>query len=700
MIPRAVPALLACLLTAAPLAAELIPVLPDLPSDYADLALPEHYLENQIPDPSPFQSAAIDNDSTPADNPTTDDGATLGRVLFYDIKLSANGTVACASCHVQANGFGDTRRLSLGFEGGSTRRHSMGLTNAVFNQSGKYFWDERAASLEEQVLMPFQDATEMGLTLEQLVSIVSTQDYYPPLFANAFGDATIDADRIARALAQFVRSLVSVNSRYDQGRATVDSPLAPFPNFSNQENLGKNIFFGVNRPGPSCIDCHVTEAFISPGLLTPHASTTTGATNNGLDRVSTDDLGIAETTGNVSDTGRFRVPSLRNIAVRAPFMHDGRFDTLAEVMVFFDRDIQPHAQLAQLLRTPNGQVARIRMNNNERAAVVAFLETLTDPTLLTDLKFSNPFVDVPDPAEDNPADDDPVDDDPDPADPEPDPAPTDPVRPVLANVSSRAVVRHGSEPLISGFVITGDAPKTLLLRGIGPRLADFGVASPLTSPVLRLFAGTEPIAAAGPWADQDNSAAITAAAQRLGAFALDPDGDDSAMLITLPPGAYTAHLLNQTPVAGEGLIEVYDADRPRRTERSRLTNLSVRTVLAPGGELLVPGFVVTGDAPRTFLIRAIGPTLTDFGVPNALADPRLTVISAGATVTTNNDWSSAGNATQTDEATRRVGAFALPAGSRDASTSIALPPGAYSVLVDGADRSGGALLIEIYALED
>jgi cytochrome c peroxidase len=140
-------------------------------------------------------------------------------VLFYDKKISANGRISCSSCHEQAAAFSDNRALSLGFAGGETRRNSMGLTNARFYQPGKFFWDERAATLEDQVLMPFQNPVEMGLSLEQAVSITESQSYYRDLFTSAFGDPTINADRIARALAQFVRSIVSINSRYDQGRA-------------------------------------------------------------------------------------------------------------------------------------------------------------------------------------------------------------------------------------------------------------------------------------------------------------------------------------------------------------------------------------------------------------------------------------------------------------------------------------------------
>ena len=185
--------------------------LPATPYDYTTLNLPVHLTTNFLLGPG--QNAAADNDNTPADNPTTDAGATLGRVLFYDQKLSANGTISCASCHQQDKGFSDDVALSLGFEGGETRRHSMSLINARWYGRGRFFWDERAATLEEQVLMPFQDPVEMGMTLEQVVSAVQSQDYYDTLFEEAFGSTEVNADRIARPLAQFVRGLDSTQSK-------------------------------------------------------------------------------------------------------------------------------------------------------------------------------------------------------------------------------------------------------------------------------------------------------------------------------------------------------------------------------------------------------------------------------------------------------------------------------------------------------
>ncbi len=363
--------------------------LPDNYFNYANIALPEYYLVNGFPGASQAQSAAIDHDNTPGNNATTNAGATLGRVLFYDKKLSANGTIACASCHKQANGFADPLVLSDGFAGGKTRRHSMGLTNARFFNSGKFFWDERAATLEDQVLMPFQDPVEMGLTLGLVEQIVRDQPYYPLLFEDAFGDRTINADRISKALAQFVRSIVSFTAKYDEGRTQVNNPVQPFPNFTAQENQGKSLFFLVQAGRINCAGCHTSEAFLGPIPVNPNGRTT--SINNGLDAMSTDDLGIAETTNNPNDSGKFKAPSLRNIGVGAPYMHDGRFASLEEVIDHYSTGIQNHPNLAPPLRDGNGNPIRYNFTPDEKAALVAFLNTLTDQPMLSDEKYSDPF---------------------------------------------------------------------------------------------------------------------------------------------------------------------------------------------------------------------------------------------------------------------------------------------------------------------
>jgi len=355
--------------------------LPSTPYEYANLNLPSHFTTDVPGQPLPSSINGIDN--TPTDNPITNYGATLGRVLFYDNKLSANGTLSCSSCHKQDKGFSDAAVLSKGFDGGFTGRHSMTLINARYYQRGRFFWDERAATLEEQVLMPFQDPVEMGMTLDQVVNNVKAQAYYPELFEKAFNSPEITADKISKALAQFVRSIVSFSSKYDDGRAASPTPGANFPNFTAEENMGKRIFFQpIPNGGGACFGCHTTEAFVSANP---------GPQNNGLDATSTTDLGAGGVFPNPTFVGRFKTSSLRNIALTAPYMHDGRFGTLAEVVEHYNSGIQKHPNLAPALTDSTGNPVRLNFNATEKAALVAFLNTLTDNSVSSNPKWSNPF---------------------------------------------------------------------------------------------------------------------------------------------------------------------------------------------------------------------------------------------------------------------------------------------------------------------
>ncbi len=311
-------------------------------------------------------------------NGIIDKQATLGRVLFYDKNLSKNKTIACASCHKQEHGFADPLVLSDGFAGGKTNRHSMGLVNARFYNNGRFFWDERASSLEAQVLMPMQDPVEMGMTLDSVLARVGHLPYYPELFENAFGDEAVTTDRISKALAQYVRSIMSYQSRYDEGRAQVQNPNQPFPNFTAQENQGKNLFFNPVLGG--CAGCHGTEAFVAPGPR-----------NNGLDATNTSDAGGGGITNNQAQEGLFKAPSLRNIALRPPYMHDGRFATLEAVVEHYSTGIKNNPNLSAPLRQPNGTIKLMNFTPQEKAAMVAFLNTLTDNALTADEKFSDPF---------------------------------------------------------------------------------------------------------------------------------------------------------------------------------------------------------------------------------------------------------------------------------------------------------------------
>lgn len=295
--------------------------------------------------PSFIQTALSLNDNTPANNAITNDGATLGRVLFYDKQLSKNNTISCGSCHKQSEAFDDDIALSKGFEGGFTSRNSMSVLNLRFYKSGKMFWDERAATLEQQVLQPIQNHVEMGLTLAELETKVAALNYYPALFQKAFGSTVIDSNRISRALAQYCRSIVSYQSKYDsvkQGLAT----------FTTTEAQGEQMFLtaGVR----TCAGCHAPPMFIT----------------------STPEIGFALADPNdvgINGQNRFKSGSLRNISSRKALFHNGSVANIQSML-----NATPAIPL-HTLPTPDA------------ARMIAFLNTLTDYTLTTEAKFSDPF---------------------------------------------------------------------------------------------------------------------------------------------------------------------------------------------------------------------------------------------------------------------------------------------------------------------
>jgi cytochrome c peroxidase len=335
--------------------------LPAVPYSYTTLKLPAHF----------NQQAAQRFDNTPPDNPVTDQGATLGRVLFYDRRLSANNTVSCGSCHVQSHAFVDPNRFSKGFAGGFTDRHAMNLVNLRYHPRARFFWDERSGNLETMVLLPVVNRLEMGQDLAQLRKTLSLDTRYADLFRQAFGDATISDERIGRALAQFLRSMVSYQSRYDEGRASASALSADFPNFTLQENRGKALFLR------NCALCHLPDQEAHFVMEEP--------VNTGLeDDTTTTDGGVGDITLKPADLGRFKSPAIRNAEVTAPYMHDGRFTTLEQVIDHYSSGGKKH---------PNKDVRIQPMNftESEKAALVAFLKTLTDRQFLTDPKFSDPF---------------------------------------------------------------------------------------------------------------------------------------------------------------------------------------------------------------------------------------------------------------------------------------------------------------------
>jgi cytochrome c peroxidase len=369
----AVLSLISLIRWAPPAASAQTPNLPLIPYDYVAYAvtnLPDHYL----PTPPFGDAGAADN--TPADNPITNHGATLGRVLFYDTRLSRNFSISCGSCHTQDTGFGDIRQHSVGATGQLTFRHSMGLSNAKFYLSGRFRWDVSAPTLEHQCLIPIQAADEMGMPLPLLRQRLSFVPFYRTLFTNAFGDPQITDERIAKALAQFVRSMVSYNSKFDSAFEAGENGYPDFEAvFNESELLGQQLFQTGADFSLRCDRCHLSPAFISD---VPR--------NIGLNLDDSADPGAGE--------GRFKSISLRNIDVRGRFMHDGRFTTLEEVVEFYNSGIQDNPNLDLLLREngdPNGEVVRLNLTEIESRALVDFMKTLTDHQFLADEKFSDPF---------------------------------------------------------------------------------------------------------------------------------------------------------------------------------------------------------------------------------------------------------------------------------------------------------------------
>jgi cytochrome c peroxidase len=300
----------------------------------------------------------------PKDNPLTVEGVSLGSRLFFDRRLSANNSESCATCHQPRIGFTENRRFSTGVGGELGNRNSMPLENLAWKK--EFFWDGRAASLREQVLQPIQNPIEMHESLEHVVKKLSADANYHRLFVNAFGSPEINSDRLARALEQFLLVQVSFDSKFDRvalGKAT----------FTQEEQRGFQLFHTEYDPyhgqyGADCFHCHGGALFQSQSFA-----------NNGLDSVFRDE-GRYTTTKREGDRGKFAVPSLRNVAVTAPYMHDGRFRTLEEVVEHYCTGMKRSATLdPNLAKHPDGGIP---LSASDKRALVAFLRTLTDDRFL------------------------------------------------------------------------------------------------------------------------------------------------------------------------------------------------------------------------------------------------------------------------------------------------------------------------------
>ena len=306
----------------------------------------------------------------PANNQLTQEGIALGRALFYEKKLSADNTLACAGCHKPNQGFSDQRRYSIGIDGIAGFRNSMPIVNIAWNTINKFNWDGSANSLEEQVLEPVVNEIEMHNTWPNVEQTLQTDPRYVTAFSNAFGTSTISQELVAKALAQFIRTLVSGNAKFDNyllGQATL-TPL---------EEQGLAVFLDENRG--DCFHCH--------GSPSNPLWTDNDFHNNGLDEDFTD-LGLGDITGDPAQFGLFKSPSLRNLAYTAPYMHDGRFQTLDQVIDHYSEGLVFSPTIDPLMKT----VAQggVQLTPQDKAALKAFLLTLSDPSLANNSAYQNP----------------------------------------------------------------------------------------------------------------------------------------------------------------------------------------------------------------------------------------------------------------------------------------------------------------------
>ncbi|MDW3210166.1 MAG: cytochrome-c peroxidase [Reichenbachiella sp.] len=374
-----------------------IEVSPDLSFDMVMATFGDNLDPTNLPNYANQKIPNYINEDNTGDNQITDGGALLGRVLFYDKKLSSNNTIACASCHQQAFAFGDQAVASTGVSG-FTGRHSMRLINARFAEEESFFWDERANSLEEQTTMPIQDHIEMGFSgqngdpdMDSLINKLSEEGHYAELFTLAFGDGEITESRMQNAMAQFIRSIVSFDSKYDIGRASANNNNDSFSNFTDLENEGKRLFMqraelnnqGVRIGGGlDCNTCHSAPEFdIDPD-----------SRNNGI---------ITALDGSL-DTEVTKSPSLRDLfgtdgSANGPFMHNGFSTDFNEVLDHYE-SVPMGNNTDRRLSGDGGRrgggddmVRNLAITDQEKEAVLAFMKTLTGSNVYTDEKWSDPF---------------------------------------------------------------------------------------------------------------------------------------------------------------------------------------------------------------------------------------------------------------------------------------------------------------------
>lgn len=325
--------------------------LPSTPFDYSHVPSPSGTLEVYYED-----GTLIDNNK-----------ATIGRVLFYDKALSFNNSTACASCHFQENGFSDTKATSVGFDGISTMRNSMPIGNLFNNIGTGYFWDTRSADIEDMVFRPIEDHIEMGFeNIALITEKLSNLPYYKELFKKAYGDETITTDRMRESLGQFLFSIVNVNSKFDKGQRT------NFSNFSFDEKDGMNLFVENG-----CSSCHFINSNFSP---------------DGAKREKMANIGLDERDKDIGNNHQYRIPDLRNVAITGPYMHDGRFTSLNQVISHYGAGVKANPYLSEELKTDKKpKVPTSNYFGESQNNIVVFMQTLTDEFTTTNVRFSNPF---------------------------------------------------------------------------------------------------------------------------------------------------------------------------------------------------------------------------------------------------------------------------------------------------------------------
>ena len=600
--------------------------------------------------------AYIVHDNTPEENPISDIGATLGRVLFYDKRLSRNNTVSCSSCHQQARGFGDASTASTGVAG-KTGRHAMRVSNLKFGFEPNYFWDERVTFLENQITNPIADTIEMGFSgtggdppFRDLLAKLAATYEYPVLFQLAFGSPKIDETGIQNAIAQFLRSIQSFDSRYDEGRAFF-ADVKPFSNFTASENNGKQLFIASPaNGGAGCAVCHRPPAFdIDPD-----------SGNNGV---------ITAIGGGVDLTNR-RSPSLRNLAradgqLNGPLMHNGAFTTLAQVIDHYAAIPGDNPNLDPRLRRPGGGVQTLNLTAQQRLDLEAFLLTLGGNAVYTDPKWSNPFS----PAGTITLKNAPV----------PNPTPAQ-----AFNIATRLAVESGDNVVIGGFIVKGNASKSVLIRGLGPSLGNL-LSGVLLDPVLELHRSDGALIFKNDdWKDNQRS-------QIEGTPFQPTDDREPVMIASLEPGAYTAILTGKNQPSGIGLIEIYDRDQAATAE---LANISTRGFVGAQNNVMIGGFILGGNGNTRVAVRGLGPSLSQFGLTNLLSDPTLELHNAnGATLIANDNW-----ADDPVVASLLKGSGLALANPQESAIFTSLPPGQFTAILAGKNGGTGLGTIEVYNL--